>query len=243
MSSAPATGELLVLLPSFNEAARLPAVLAELERTLGEPYRAVVIDDGSKDDTAEVARAAGATVLDLPFNLGYGAALQTGYKYARECRAAAIVQMDADGQHDAGDIPRLLAPLRSGESDLVIGSRFVERTDYRMGRIRTIGRLLFQRLARLAGLRVADPTSGFQAMNARVLELYTGAFFPSDYPDVDVLLIAHRAGLRIREVSVEMRAETRKSTLHGGLRSIYYLYRLALALWAGAGSSRPAKPS
>lgn len=238
-----ATGELLVLLPSFNEAARLPLVLAELERTMTEPYRAVVIDDGSKDDTADVARVAGATVLDLPFNLGYGAALQTGYKYARECRAAAIVQMDADGQHDAGDIPRLLAPLRAGEADLVIGSRFVEKTDYRMGRIRTVGRLLFQRLARLSGLRIADPTSGFQAMNARVLELYTGAFFPSDYPDVDVLLIAHRAGLRIREVSVVMRAETRKSTLHGGLRSIYYLYRLALALWAGAGSSRtPQRP-
>jgi glycosyltransferase involved in cell wall biosynthesis len=231
-------GELLVLLPAFNEAARLPAVLAELERTLDEPYRAVVIDDGSRDATADVARAAGATVLELAFNLGYGAALQTGYKYARECRAAVIVQMDADGQHDARDIPRLLDPLRSDTADLVIGSRFVEKTSYEMGRIRTIGRLLFQRLAGLSGLSVTDPTSGFQAMNARVLELYTGAFFPSDYPDVDVLLTAHRAGLRIAERSVQMRAETRKSTLHGGLRSLYYLYRLALSLWAGSGAPR-----
>ena len=237
--SAAEREELLVLIPAFNEAVRLPAVLQEL-RTLEMRIRVVVVDDGSRDGTAGVAEELGATVLRLPFNQGYGAALQTGYKYANERKAALIVQMDADGQHDPHDIPSLIGPIRADEADLVVGSRFLEKTSYRMGKTRTFGRLLFQRIARMAGLEVTDPTSGFQAMNRRVLELYSGDFFPSDYPDVDVLLAAFRRGLRIRERTVHMRAETRKSTLHGGLKSSYYVYRLALALWAGGrvGTSR-----
>lgn len=237
--SAATREELLVLVPAFNEAVRLPGVLQEL-RTLDMPYRVVVIDDGSRDGTAGVAEELGSTVLRLPFNQGYGAALQTGYKYANERKAALIVQMDADGQHDPRDIPGLIGPIQADEADLVVGSRFLEQTSYRMGKTRTFGRLLFQRIARMAGLEVTDPTSGFQAMNRRVLELYSGDFFPSDYPDVDVLLAAFRRGLRIRERTVHMRAETRKSTLHGGLKSSYYVYRLALALWAGGrvGTSR-----
>jgi glycosyltransferase involved in cell wall biosynthesis len=219
-------------LPSYNEAARLPEVLGRLAELAGE-LRAVVIDDGSKDATAEVARAHGATVLVHPFNLGYGAALQTGYKYALSQGCELLVQMDADGQHDPAHIQRLIEPIRSAEADLVIGSRFLEETSYRMGFARTVGRRLFQRMAGLAGLDVTDPTSGFQAMNNKVLELYSGEFFPSDYPDIDVLLVAHRRGVRVAERSVEMSVASRPSTLHGGLRSVYYLYRLTLALWAG----------
>ncbi len=222
----------LVLLPSYNEAARLPQVLARL-RELAPGFRPVVVNDGSRDGTGAVARKCGAIVLDHPFNLGYGAALQTGYKFALEEGATLLVQMDADGQHDPAHIPRLIRPIEEGQADLVIGSRFLEPTTYRMGLARTVGRKLFQRLARLSGLDVTDPTSGFQAMNRAVLELYVGEFFPSDYPDVDVLLVGHRRGLRIRECSVVMSESTRPSTLHGGLRSVYYLYRLTLALWAG----------
>ncbi len=236
MSARPAAreGEFLVLIPAYNEAPRLPKVLTQLA-TLEVPHRVVVVDDGSRDDTARVAAEHGATVLDLPFNLGYGAALQTGYKYAKECKARLIVQMDADGQHDPRYVAELVAPIERGEADLVIGSRFAAESAYRMGYARTIGRLFFQRIARWAGLHVTDPTSGMQAMNAAVLELYSGDFFPSDYPDVDVLLEAHRRGLRVREIPVEMHEAGRKSTMHGGLRrSSYYVYRLTLALGAGA---------
>ncbi len=237
--AGPGREGLLVLIPAFNEAAHLPRVLEELA-ALGEEHRVVVIDDGSRDETARVAAEHGATVLRLPFNLGYGAALQTGYKYARAARASLIVQMDADGQHDPRYLPELLAPIRSGQADLVVGSRFARASSYRMGRIRTLGRLLFQHIARLAGLHVTDPTSGLQAMNGAVLELYSGDFFPSDYPDVDVLLEAHRRGLKIRECPVEMRANVRRSLLHGGLRrSFYYVYRLTLALWAGVRAGNP----
>jgi len=224
----------VLVIPSFNEAPRLPALLARIaEEKTG--LEVVVVDDGSRDATAEVAARAGATVLRHPFNLGYGAGLQTGYKYAREVGAKWVVPMDADGQHDPSDIRRLLAPLERGECDLVIGSRFLAPTGYAMGLTRTLGRRFFVGLARAFGIRVTDPTSGFQALGRRVLELYAGDSFPSDYPDVDVLLTAHRHGLAVREISVEMHASQRKSTLHGGLRSIWYVYKMLLAVWAASG--------
>jgi len=224
----------VLVIPAFNEAPRLPALLARIsaERL---PLEVAVVDDGSRDATAAVAARAGATVLRHPFNLGYGAGLQTGYKYALSVGASWVVQMDADGQHDPRDIARLLAPIERGECDLVIGSRFLAPTGYHMGVTRTLGRRFFVALARVFGIRVTDPTSGFQALGRRVLELYVLDAFPSDYPDVDVLLTAHRHGLEVREVSVEMHASQRKSTLHGGLRSIWYVYKMLLAVWAASG--------
>src|SRR5262245_11014833 len=190
-ASAPRFARGVLVIPSFNEAPRLPALLARI--TAQETgLEIVVVDDGSRDATAEVAARAGATVLRHPFNLGYGAGLQTGYKYALSVGAQCVVQMDADGQHDPRDIVRLLEPLAKGDCDLVIGSRFLAPTGYHMGFTRTLGRRFFVGLARAFGIRVTDPTSGFQALGRRVLELYVGDSFPSDYPDVDVLLTAHR---------------------------------------------------
>lgn len=223
---------IIVVIPAFNEAPRIARVLGELARAL-PGARAVVVDDGSADATGAAARAAGATVLRHPFNLGYGAALQTGYKYALTTDAGRLVQMDADGQHDPAQVPRLLAPIARGEADLVVGSRFLEDSGYRMGPLRSLGRKLFTAVARLAGLSVTDPTSGFQAMDRAVLELYAGDFFPWDFPDVDVLLLAHRRGLRIAEVPVRMSAGERPSTLHKSLRAaVYYAYKMILSLAA-----------
>lgn len=226
----------VLVIPAFNEAPRLAALLARIdaEKT---GLEVVVVDDGSRDRTAEVAARAGATVLRHPFNLGYGAGLQTGYKYALARDAQCVVQMDADGQHDPSDIARLLAPLERGECDLVIGSRFLAPTGYDMGFVRTLGRRFFVALARALGVRVTDPTSGFQALGRRVLEVYATDLFPSDYPDVDVLVSAHRRGLEVREISVEMHPSQRKSTLHGGLRSIWYVYKMLLAVWAASGGN------
>jgi glycosyltransferase involved in cell wall biosynthesis len=223
----------VLLIPAYQEAQRLGGVLEALARS-GAGCEVVVVDDGSRDATAEVARRAGARVLRHPFNLGYGAALQTGYKYALDRGAELLVQMDADGQHDPADVPALLAAVERGECDLALGSRFLDRGAYRMGWLRTLGRRLFQAIARLAGLRVSDPTSGFQAMNRRVLEVYARDFFPTDYPDVDVLLAASRNGLRLLEIPVRMRPGTRASTLHGGLRTFYYVYKMLLSTWTAA---------
>jgi glycosyltransferase involved in cell wall biosynthesis len=230
----------LIVIPAYEEGARLAGVLEAVARA-GLACEVVVVDDGSRDETSLVAARAGARVLRHPFNLGYGAALQTGYKYALERGAAIVVQLDADGQHDPAEIPRLLAPVESDELDLVVGSRFLGRGDYRMGAIRSLGRRVFQTIARLAGLHVSDPTSGFQAMNRRVLEIYARDFFPADYPDVDVLLAAWRNGLRVGECPVSMSPGSRASTLHGGLRSVYYVYKMLLSTWTAA--RRPADAS
>lgn len=220
----------LLIIPAYNEGETLDRVLASIrEADLG--VEVVVVNDGSRDDTAEVATRCGATVLSHPFNLGYGAALQTGYKYALQARADLVIQMDADGQHIPGEFPDLMAPVVQGELDLVVGSRFLGKTGYQMQPIRKLGREVFKGIARLAGLTVSDPTSGFQVLNRRVLEVYARDFFPTDYPDVDVLLAAYRHGLRVGERPVHMLEEERASTMHGGLiRSAYYVYKMLLSV-------------
>jgi hypothetical protein len=222
-----------LVIPAFQEEARLPALLERLASTARD-FHIVVVDDGSRDATGEVARRAGACVLRHSFNLGYGAALQTGYKWALRSGATLLVQMDADGQHDPDDVDALAAPVAAGELDLVIGSRFLGVGDYRMGALQRLGRDFFRALVSLFGLRVTDPTSGFQAMNRAVLELYASDMFPSDFPDVDVLLCAHRHGLRVGERAVRMREGTRASSLHAGLAPIYYVYKMLLSVWAAS---------
>jgi len=229
-------GPAVLIIPAYNEAKNLPDVLARVAEA-DSGCEVVVVDDGSQDGTGDIAARAGATVLRHPFNLGYGAALQTGYKYALELNAVLVVQMDADGQHDPAQIRELAAGIRSGDYDLVIGSRFIEATDYRMGLLHSVGRRVFSAIARLAGLRVSDPTSGFQCMNRRVLDLYARDFFPTDYPDVDVLLTAFRHGLRVGEHPVRMTEGSRASTLHGGLRSFYYVYKMLLSTFSATARS------
>jgi glycosyltransferase involved in cell wall biosynthesis len=210
----PALGRPLLIIPAYNEARNLPAVLRDL-RAAALDLEVVVLDDGSTDETAAVA-----------------------YKLALARRAPLLVQMDADGQHRPDEIAELVEPVRRGDADLAVGSRFLEPTSYDMGPLKRLGRGLFRILAGWAGLRVTDPTSGFQAMNERVLQLYVTDFFPTDFPDIDVLLTAHRHGLRIRECPVHMDPAPRKSSLHSGLRPLYYVYRTALALWVAASRVR-----
>jgi glycosyltransferase involved in cell wall biosynthesis len=226
-------GPRVLIIPAFNEGKNLEHVLTAIANAkIG--FETVVIDDGSPDDTGAVATRLGATLIRHPFNLGYGAALQTGYKYALEADASLVVQMDADGQHDPQEIPKLIDPILKGECDLVVGSRFLTGSDYRMGFARNAGRTLFRSLARMFGLKVSDPTSGFQAMSRAVLEVYSHDFFPTDYPDVDVLLTAYRHGLRVCERPVRMSEGARASRLHGGLRNVYYVYKMLLSTWSAS---------
>ena len=228
----------VVVIPAYQEAERVGAVVQRARAALPD-YQIVVVDDGSRDATSSVARQAGAAVLRHPFNLGYGAALQTGYKYALRTDASLLVQLDADGQHAPADAIALAEPVEAGELDVVIGSRFLGAGDYRMGPLRAAGRRFFQGLLAALGPRITDPTSGFQALSPRAIEFYTGDHFPSDYPDVDVLLGAHRHGLRIGERAVVMGESPRASSLHAGLAPLFYVYKMLLSLWAV--SARPRK--
>jgi glycosyltransferase involved in cell wall biosynthesis len=219
-----------VLIPAYNEARALPSVLAGLRR-LHPELPVVVIDDGSSDGTGDIAARMGATVLRHPFNLGYGAALQTGYRYALRQGARGVLQLDADGQHPPEELHRLLDALYDDDADLVLGSRFSGRGDYRPSLPRLAGILFFRRLVRLVtGQRIADPTSGFQALNQRCLELYRQESYPEDYPDAEVLVRLHLEGLTIREVPVRMEASSRPGKLHRGLQPVYYMYKSLLAI-------------
>jgi glycosyltransferase involved in cell wall biosynthesis len=229
------SAETLVVIPAFNEGSRIGAVLQRLRASVPD-VDVVVVDDGSHDDTAARARAAGVHVISHPFNLGYGAALQTGYKYACAAGHAYVAQLDADGQHDPADVARLLAPLRAGAADVVIGSRFVTHTGYDMGVTRGVGRRVFQLVLRACGgPLIADPTSGYQAFTRDAFTLLCEDFYPSDFPDVDVLLVLHRNGMRLREEPVVMAANPDAHTsMHAGWRAVYYTYKMLLATFRAA---------
>lgn len=221
----------VVVIPAYREAANIAAVVAGVRRQLPDAT-IVVVDDCSSDCTAQAAREAGALVLRLPINLGDGAARQTGFKYAAQLDADWLVQLDGDGQHRPESIPALLAPIRAGKADLVIGSRFLGVGDYRPQPGRRIGMRIFGAIASWAtGQRITDPTSGFRAMNRRSYRFFCGSVYPQQYPDADVLIAAHRAGLRLVEVPVLMRPSTTGQTIHAGLRPLYYVYKMCLSIF------------
>jgi glycosyltransferase involved in cell wall biosynthesis len=220
----------LVVIPAYNEAANVAAVVADVRHAL-PGFDVLVVDDGSGDETAAVARRAGAKVMRLPVNSGYGAALQTGYKYAVRQGYATVAQMDADGQHEARFMPELLEHVADGSADIVIGSRFLDNDGhYEPSRARKIGMGIFSRMAsRIMRQHVSDPTSGYQVMRVDVARFFCSDVYPADYPDADILILLHRSGFRVAEVGVQMRMPTGKS-MHSGHRSLYYVYKMFLSI-------------
>jgi glycosyltransferase involved in cell wall biosynthesis len=220
----------LVVIPAFNEAAIIGEVLAWI-RAVDTSLSIVVVDDGSTDETAEVARQAEAHVVTLPFNMGYGVALQTGYKYALREGYDCVVQIDGDGQHEPADIPGLLEVIQRGEADVALGSRFLGGGTYQVEMARRVGMRLFRALAyTLTGVWFSDVTSGFQALNADVLRFFTTERYPVDYPDADVLIMLMRAGFKIKEVPVRMNPRARAGSMHSGLRPLYYVFKMLLSV-------------
>jgi glycosyltransferase involved in cell wall biosynthesis len=194
-----------------------------------------VIDDGSSDRTARVAAAKGAVVLRLPYNLGIGGSVQTGFRFAYENGYDIAVRVDGDGQHDPSQLGLILAPVLHGDADVVVGSRFAaEGSDgYRSSRSRRIGiRILAWVVSRIVGQRVTDPTSGFQALNRRGIALFARDY-PHDYPEVEATVMVHRNRLRLEEVPVAMRERGGGQSSITTLRSIYYMIKVLLALFVG----------
>jgi glycosyltransferase involved in cell wall biosynthesis len=223
-------GRIAAIVPAYNEEGAIGRVIEEI-RAFDSAIDVVVVDDASTDDTGAIAEALGATVLRLPFNVGIGGAVQTGFRHALAEGYDTAVRLDGDGQHDASELTKLLAPLERGEADFVVGSRFVDPGGgYRPPWPRRIGIRLFARLVSLlGGERVTDTTSGFLALDRVGIELFA-AEYPHDYPEVEATLVALRSGLRLSQVQVAMRERETGASSITFVRSLYYIVKVTLAL-------------
>jgi glycosyltransferase involved in cell wall biosynthesis len=222
----------IAIVPAYNEERNVARVIDEL-RAFDPGLDIVVVSDGSHDRTAAVAAERGAHVVALPFNLGIGGAVQTGFKYAHEHGYELVVRCDGDGQHIPAELPKVLEPVLSGEADIAVGSRFAGGEGYQSSATRRVGiRLLALIVSAIAKQRVTDTTSGFQALNRKALDLFA-ADYPHDYPEVEgiVMLIKHQ--LRLREVPVSMREREHGQSSITALRSIYYMAKVLVALFVG----------
>lgn len=220
----------LVIIPAFNESQTIGEIIVQIRNYLPEADL-VVIDDGSTDSTAEIARSSGAIVISLAFNMGYGVALQTGYKYAQEKGYEYILQIDADGQHDPRSLKDMLKELITSETDVIIGSRYLKKGSYQPPFLRRIGMKFFVFLtSMIIRQKISDPTSGLQGFRRVALRFLVSDYFPVDYPDADVIIMIHRYGLKIKEIPVVMRPSFGKS-MHSGLRPLYYVFKMTLSIF------------
>jgi glycosyltransferase involved in cell wall biosynthesis len=231
----------LAIIPALNEEDVIAQTIGEIRESAPQ-FDLVTIDDGSTDGTAEAAARAGARVIRLPFNLGIGGAMQTGYLYAREHEYDVAVQIDGDGQHDPRHIPELLQRLeRDADTNMVTGSRFLDPAagGYRSSALRRAGIRLFARVLSLVSRqRVTDPTSGFRMTDRRAIELFARDY-PHDYPEVEAILLMHAHRLRSCEVPVRMRPRTTGESAISAFQAAYYMVKVLLAVFVGLFRARP----
>jgi glycosyltransferase involved in cell wall biosynthesis len=223
--------KILIIIPAFNEAGTIARLLEEIQTAFPQADK-IVINDGSHDLTEENAFKAGALVATLPFNLGIGGAVQTGFQVACDGNYDIAIQVDGDGQHDPAYIRDLVKPLLEGELDLCIGSRFLENppgafqsTFFRRTGIRFFCRLL----ELLTGLYLTDPTSGFRATGKKLIKVFAD-FYPIDFPEPEAIKIAKRHSAKIGEVPVQMRERRGGHSSIRYLATIYYMIKVTFAL-------------
>ncbi len=219
----------LVVVPAYNEEGAIEGVVKDLRDHFPEGA-ILVVNDGSKDRTSEVARSLGASVIDLPYNVGIGGAIQTGFLFALTEGYDTVIQFDGDGQHNAEEIPKILGPHLDGRADLVVGSRFLHENGFTSSVPRRLGsRILSFIVSTLVGKRITDTTSGFRVYGRKALGFFV-SFYPEDYPEVETLILAHKKGLRIEEVPARMGPRmTGKSSITLP-KAVYYMIKVVLAI-------------
>jgi len=222
--------KILIIIPAYNEEGNIVKTIDELV-SLQLPLTILVVNDGSKDQTALEAKKTGVQVLSLPFNLGIGGAVQTGFKYAYQHHFDVAVQVDGDCQHDVHFLKKLMDPVLQGEVDMTIGSRFIPPfTGYQSSFIRRIGINFFAGLISwLTDSKVTDPTSGFRVFNRKLIKVFAD-YYPSDFPEPEAIVIARRYHAKIREVPVEMRERIFGNSSIRYLKTLYYMIKVTFAI-------------
>ncbi len=233
--------KILVLIPAYNEESSIEEVMQGIRNVMGN-VDILVINDGSSDKTESIVKNFGVKIITLPFNLGYGAALQTGYIYAKRNDYDIVIQIDGDNQHDATYIKDFIETLRKEKVDVVIGSRYLQKNGYKTQWTRKIGMAIFRFIATaILGQKITDPTSGFQALRKDVVHFFTNDLYPPDYPDTDMLILLHLAGFRLKEIPVKMYNLDLKKTMHRGHKIIYYVFKMFLSIVVTLVRKNPSK--
>jgi glycosyltransferase involved in cell wall biosynthesis len=220
----------LIIIPAYNEERSVGKVIEGIRSHLSQAD-ILVVTDGCTDLTSEIAKSKGAIVLDLPFNLGIGGAMQAGYKYAYEKGYDIAIQVDADGQHDPKEIAKLLRALEEEEIDVALGSRFIGDSEYKSSFMRRVGITIFSGvISMIVGQKITDPTSGFRAANRKAICLFA-IEYPQDYPEPEVLILLHQCRLKMGEVPVGMSRRYSGESSITKIRSVYYVVKVLLAIF------------
>lgn len=223
--------KILIIVPAYNEQENIDEVLRRI-KDVSSAYDIVLVNDGSDDDTLRVAGQRCPIILSHPINLGAGAAIQTGLKFAYNNRYDIAVVVDGDGQHNPKEIPKLIETLKKCSSDVVVGSRFLTKQRLTVPMARRIGIFIFSKTASFIGrCKITDTTSGFRAFNQKAIR-FLAKEIPLDFPDADMLLSLLFSGFKIIEIPVEIRERQGGRSMYSVLRSIYYPFKLIVAILA-----------
>lgn len=219
----------LIIIPAYQEEKNISNVVNNIIENYSD-YDYIVINDGSKDRTAEICRKNGYSYLDLPINLGIGGAVQAGYKYALKNGYETAVQIDGDGQHDVAFIAAMLEKMKKENAEIAIGSRFIEKQGFQSSRARRMGINFLSGLIRLCtGKKIYDVTSGFRAVNKRFIELYAENY-PSDFPEPEAIVTAVMNRAKIIEVPVVMKERNEGMSSIHSWKSLYYMIKVSVAV-------------
>jgi glycosyltransferase involved in cell wall biosynthesis len=224
--------KILVIVPAFNEGQTLRSVLSGIRSSF--PHADILtVNDGSTDSTSHIIKQEGVLLLEHPYNMGIGATMQTGFLYALRNGYNIVIQVDGDGQHPPEFLSSLIKPLMAGQSNLVIGSRYLMDGGFKSTPLRKLGIRFFTFLVWMfTGKRATDPTSGFRAMDRKTLELFSKEY-PPDYPEVEALISAYKKGLLFQEVPVTMRQRQGGASSIRILSALYYMVKVTLSISIG----------
>lgn len=221
----------LIIIPAYNEEKNIGQVLKDIRR-FNYDIDIIVINDASNDNTEQVVVEKGEKIINHFYNLGYGGALQTGFKYAVDKEYQYIIQFDGDGQHDPADLQSIIDQLKTGYYDIVIGSRFLDKSSFQISSAKKLAIAIFHLIIRIStGVKITDPTSGLQGLTPKTYTYYSRmGNFPEDFPDADTLIHMLKGNYRVKEVPAHMKNRLYGQSMHSGLKSLYYTFKMIISI-------------